>query len=218
MVSIKLKFKASSKAGKEGSLYYQVIYNRMVGQITTPYMIFPEEWNHDIEELIIKHPSSRLKYLKSINRTICCDIERIHRIVRGWVDDGKSFTIDELVEAFHKQSSCNTLFSYMERMITLYWRQGQYRTSETYATTLNSFKRFRSNIDIGLYEMDSMIIESYESSLKHSNLSQNTISFNLKHLRAVYNRAVDEELTIDRKPFKRVSPARSDLQSDRFEY
>lgn len=207
MVSIKLKFRASSKAGKEGSLYYQVIYNSMAGQISTPYMIFPEEWDPDIEELIIKPPSSRLYYLKSISRTIHCDIERIHRIVRGWLDDNKSFTIDELVEAFHKQSSSNTLFAYMERMIRLYWRQGQYRTSETYATTLNSFRRFRSNIDIGLDEMDSTIIESYESSLKHSNLSQNTISFYLKHLRAVYNRAVDEELTIDRKPFKRVSTA-----------
>ena len=54
MVSIKLKFRASSKAGKEGSLYYQVIYNRMVRQISTPHKIFTEEWNPDIEDLIIK--------------------------------------------------------------------------------------------------------------------------------------------------------------------
>ena len=89
MVSIKLKFRASSKAGKEGSLYYQVIYNRMVRQISTPHKIFSNEWNPDIEDLIIKSPSSRLNYLESINRTIRCDMVRIHRIVRGCVDYGK---------------------------------------------------------------------------------------------------------------------------------
>ena len=207
MVSIKLKFRASSKAGKEGSLYYQVIYNRMVRQISTPHKIFTEEWNPDIEDLIIKPPSSRLNYLESINRTIRCDMERIHRIVRQWVDDDKTFTIDEIVEVFHNQSSGNTLFAYMERIISHYWRQGQYRTSETYSTTLNSFKRFRADVDVGLDDIDSNLIEAYESYLKHNDLSPNTISFYLKHLRAVYNRAVDEELIMDCKPFKRVSTA-----------
>ena len=207
MVSIKLKFRASSKAGKEGSLYYQVIYNRMVRQISTPHKIFTEEWNPDIEDLIIKPPSSRLNYLESINRTIRCDMERIHRIVRQWGDDNKVFTIDEIVETFHNQSSGNTLFAYMEHIISLYWRQGQYRTSETYSTTLNSFKRFRADVDVGLEDIDSNLIEAYESYLKHNDLSPNTISFYLKHLRAVYNRAVDDELIMDRKPFKRVSTA-----------
>ena len=207
MVSIKLKFRASSKAGKEGSLYYQVIYNRMVRQISTPHKIFTEEWNPDIEDLIIKPPSSRLNYLESINRTIRCDMERIHRIVRQWGDDNKVFTIDEIVEAFNNQSSGKTLFAYMERMVAQYLRQGQYRTSETYSTTLNSFKRFRADVDVGLEDIDSNLIEAYESYLKHNDLSPNTISFYLKHLRAVYNRAVDEELIMDHKPFKRVSTA-----------
>lgn len=204
MVSIKLKFRASLKAGKEGSLYYQVIYNRMVRQISTPHKIFPEEWNPDIEDLIIKPPSPRLNYLESINRTIRCDMERIHRIVRGWVDDGKSFTIDEIVEAYHEQTSGNTLFAYMERMIAMYWKQGQYRTSETYSTTLNSFKRFRADVDVGLEDIDSGLMETYESYLKQNDLSPNTISFYLKHLRAVYNRAVDDDIVMDRKPFRRV--------------
>lgn len=166
MVSIKLKFRASSKAGKEGSLYYQVIYNRMVRQISTPYKIFTEEWNPDIEDLIIKPPSSRLNYLESINRTIRCD---------------------------------------MERIISHYWRQGQHRTSETYSTTLNSFKRFRADIDVYLEDIDSELMEAYENHLKQNNLSPNTISFYMKHLRAVYKRAVDDELVRDKNPFKRVS-------------
>lgn len=102
-------------------------------------------------------------------------------------------------------ASSHTLFRYMEKIIAFYWGQGQCRTSETYATTLNSFRRFRTNKDVNLGEVDSRLMESYEHYLKQNGLSPNTISFYLKHLRAIYNRAVDEELTIDRRPFKRVS-------------
>ena len=102
-------------------------------------------------------------------------------------------------------ASSHTLFRYMEKIIAFYWGQGQCRTSETYATTLNSFRRFRVDTDVNLVDIDSGLMEAYESYLKRSGLSPNTISFYLKHLRAIYNRAVDEELTIDRRPFKRVS-------------
>ena len=101
-------------------------------------------------------------------------------------------------------ASSHTLFCYMEKMIVNYRSQGQCRTSETYATTLNSFRRFRVDTDVNLVDIDSGLMEAYESYLKRSGLSPNTISFYLKHLRAIYNRAVDEELIVDKKPFKRV--------------
>ena len=44
MVSIKLKFRPSTIDGKEGSLYYQVIYKRVIRQIATHYKIMPNEW------------------------------------------------------------------------------------------------------------------------------------------------------------------------------
>ena len=96
-------------------------------------------------------------------------------------------------------------FPYMESVAFTYQKRGQYRTSETYTTTLNSFKRFRSGKDIRLRDFDDDLVESYVCYLKLSDLSPNTISFYLKHLRAIYNRAVDEGLTCDKRPFRRVS-------------
>lgn len=104
-----------------------------------------------------------------------------------------------------RQKSRNMFFKYMEQTISQYLEQGRVRTSETYAATLNSFRRYRKNTDISLHAICTEVIESYESYLRNSNLSPNTISFYLKHIRAVYNRAVDEEIIIDRHPFKRVN-------------
>lgn len=39
MASVKVKFRPSSVNGKEGSIYYQVIHNRVVRQIGTDYRI-----------------------------------------------------------------------------------------------------------------------------------------------------------------------------------
>ena len=45
MASVKVKFRPSSIDGKEGSIYYQVIHNRVVRHIRTDYRIFESEWN-----------------------------------------------------------------------------------------------------------------------------------------------------------------------------
>lgn len=100
-----------------------------------------------------------------------------------------------------------TLFLFMERIVSQYIRTGQIRTSETYATTLNSFRKFRGGVDICLQDFNSNILEIYERYLLDNNLSPNTISFYIKHLRAAYNKAVDEELVVDKNPFKRIKIA-----------
>ncbi len=205
MISIKLKFRASSIEGKEGSLYYQVIYNRVVRQISTPYRILVEEWDAEKDELVIKQPSQRANYLESIRKCICNDIERLKNTVSILTVTSTSFTVDMIVGEFKKRASGKSFFTYMERMVAQYWRQGQYRTSETYSTTLNSFRRFRGDVDVKLEDVNSELLEAYESYLKQNSLSPNTISFYMKHLRAVYNRAVDDELIADKRPFKRVS-------------
>ena len=205
MVSIKLKFRPSTNEGKEGSLYYQVIYNRVVRQVATQYKIFPNEWDDEVENIIVKPPAVRCNYLESIKQTVRNDTNRFYRIEQELARTNSLYTVDDIVDEYRKQSNGSTLFSYMEQMIARYWRQGQLRTSETYSTTLNSFKRFRADIDVYLEDIDSELMEAYENHLKQNDLSPNTISFYMKHLRAVYKRAVDDELLRDKNPFKRVS-------------
>ena len=43
--SIKLKFRPSVKLDKEGTLYYQLIFNRRVKHLNTPYKIMLSEWD-----------------------------------------------------------------------------------------------------------------------------------------------------------------------------
>lgn len=49
MATIRTKFRSSSAEGREGALYYQVIHNRVVRQISTGYKLFASEWDQRSE-------------------------------------------------------------------------------------------------------------------------------------------------------------------------
>ena len=81
---------------------------------------------------------------------------------------------------------------------------GKVRTSETYTATLKSFMAFRENQDVPLDGISSDLMLLYEAHLKAREVRMNTISFYMRNLRAVYNRAVEKGLTLQNNPFRHV--------------
>ena len=92
----------------------------------------------------------------------------------------------------------------MESIIVKLKQNGKLRTSETYTSTLKSFRKFRKDEDIMLDCITSEIMEEYEAWLKSKGLIPNSISFYTRILRAVYNRAVDNDIIENRTPFRKV--------------
>lgn len=103
------------------------------------------------------------------------------------------------------KKTSESLFQFMNLLIALLLKNGQYRTSLHYRTTLNSFKRYRDNKDIALREIDAEEMRSYEAYLHHTaKVCSNTSSFYLRILRATYNKAVAKGLTPQLHPFNDV--------------
>lgn len=98
----------------------------------------------------------------------------------------------------------DSLSHFMHGVIQQLQQLGKVRTSETYTATLVSFMKFRNGQDILLCEMDGNTMMLYEAWLKGNGVCPNTISFYMRILRAVYNRAVEKELTEQKHPFKHV--------------
>ena len=97
-----------------------------------------------------------------------------------------------------------SLFYFMQTLIAQLKLVGRQRTSETYSSTLRSFMQFRKGKDVLLKDMDSNLLMLYEAYLRNRGLTKNSTSFYMRILRAVYNRAVENGLIVDKNPFKHV--------------
>ena len=67
MASLKIKYRHSSIEGKAGTLFYQVIHNRVARQINSGYKIYPDEWDIFNSQIIIpaKTGENRHRHLDS---------------------------------------------------------------------------------------------------------------------------------------------------------
>lgn len=205
MASIKVKFRPSAIADREGAVYYQVIHDRKVRILPTSYRIFDSEWDNEHSTLSRTDKSAeRTDHLLAIRSAIRSDIERLASICRKLDFDCLCFTADDIVAEFNRMKTDNSLFNFMKKLIAGLKKRGNIRTSETYQSTLNSFASFRNYEDIMLDSISCSTTESYELWLRNRGLTPNTTSFYMRILRAVYNRAVENDMTENQSPFRHV--------------
>lgn len=213
MASIKVKFRPSKRIDREGTIYYQVIYDRKPRQLLTDYKIFPSEWDANRSMVIINQRCKRTTFLMSIRDRIRLDIERLTKIIHKLANTGLSYTTDDIIDEFKRFADEHSLFNFMENIIIKLKQNGKVRTSETYRVTLNSFKKFLASQaykngylqeDIMLDCFNAEVMEAYEAWQHQRGIAPNTISFYIRILRAVYNRAVENEIIENRNPFRHV--------------
>lgn len=207
MASVKLKFRVSSLPKKEGTLYFQVIHNRVVKQIKTSYHIFESEWDEHCGDIaqFPNLPPNRHDIIKSIKEKIAWEKKRLYRIIEQLGNKGQPFSSDDIVQEYYALSSDkSTVFEYIKVQIERLKNAGKDRTSETYRQMLLSFMKFRNKEDLHFDMIDENLICQYENYMRMANLCRNTTSFYLRVLRSVYNRAVEDGLTKQTTPFKRV--------------
>ena len=210
MASLKIKYRHSSIEGKAGTLFYQVIHNRVARQINSGYKIYPDEWDIFNSQIIIpaKTGENRHRYLVSLKKCIKEDTSRLKDIMIRFENLGYKYTADEIIEYYSAPPVNEYFVSFCENLIEQLRQIGKMRTTETYTTTLNSFKRFmhsrKRDRDIPFDNVDSNLMIEYEQYLKSQDICPNSTSYYMRNLRAMYNRAVEKELVIQRYPFKHV--------------
>lgn len=207
MASVKLKFRVSSLAQKEGTLFFQIIHQRVVKQIKLPYRIYKSEWDEKRNDIIgLSYISpSRMSLLKSIREKIAWEKNRLDKIIRNIENRGQNFSVDEIVKEYYALSSNKTtVFEYIKIQIDRLKNAGRERTSETYRQMLMSFMKFMNEEDLSFDMIDEELISQYENYMRVSNLCRNTTSFYMRTFRSVYNRAVEDGLTTQNTPFRRV--------------
>ncbi len=202
MASVKVKFRASASEGQPGSLYYQIIQQRVVRQISTDYKLYPHEWDAGAETVVIG--GERQHYLAAVKERADWDVSRLKAVIARLETGGRHYTADEVITTFRRRTQEASLCNYMHGAIAHLRQMGRERTAETYTSALRSFMTFTEGRDLPLDGVSSALMERYEAWLRSRGVRMNSSSFYLRILRAVYNRAVEDGLTPQRHPFAHV--------------
>jgi putative sterol carrier protein len=143
--SVRIKLRESSVGGKEGTLYYQVIHNRVVRQIGTDYHLLQSEWHEDDENIVLSKAinAERNAYLHGLAERIRSDRLRFARIISELDNNGVGYSADDVVAKYIELTSRQAFQIYMQSIIKQQKVQERIRTSETYTATLKSFMAFR---------------------------------------------------------------------------
>ncbi len=205
MEKVKIRFRASSVPSKEGTLYFQLTYGHTVWQLKTGYKLYPHEWNVATAQVVFPEDADeeRLLYLTSLKETLHGNVQQFKAVALHLAQKAMDYSVDDVVE--HCLSHPEDGFvSFARKLAARLKGMGKCRTAERYTTVLNSFVRFLSTADVPVRDIDSDLLVRYESFLKARGLCPNTISYYMRGLRAVYNRAVEEKRTLQRTPFRHV--------------
>lgn len=201
--SVKVKFIPSTVALRPGSIVYLVTRHKIVRQFTTGYKVFPSEWDKK-QAKVIPHSDERTAFIQSISEKIRWDMERMKYLIGKYEQRPYDYSSDDIVAEFRRVTRENTLFIFMENIISRQKLMNHVGTAINYRAALNSFKRFRNNEDAVFDMIDQRMMENYQEYLHGIGVVPNSSSFYMRILRAVYNRAVNQDLTADKRPFRTV--------------
>lgn len=96
------------------------------------------------------------------------------------------------------------LTDFMNRQIERLEESQRFGTARNYRRALNSLQRFLDGQSCPLSSFTQERIEDYNRFLLRRGVVRNTVSFYMRILRSVYNKAVDERLVRQQHPFRNV--------------
>jgi integrase len=197
MATISFHFRPSRKPGfQEGSLFIRVIHDRKMKEITTNYRIFPQEWDFEQHRILMPDTyTNRVQHLIETKDKMHEDMRRLHSAVS--ILEGRGpFTIEDIVSGFNVRPKDSMASMYVETLCMNLIENGQQRTARAYITAVKRLIEFNNSEDVCLEDINPFMLGNYETHLKDNGKSMNTISFYMRNLRSIYNRAVKERVIL----------------------
>ena len=195
MTSINLIFRPSIKTGHHpGSLSLRVIHDRRAKTITLPGVrLYPEEWNKSTQEIVYpENNHRRAAQLEQVENAVRTEVELLTDHLAVLEPQGR-FQVEDLLTIYRRRKNSGKLRGYAESLAVGLERRGQMRTADAYRTATRGLIRFNKGEDIPMHQINACLIKDFEKHLRDAGKMPNTISYYMRNLRAIYNKAVSDK-------------------------
>lgn len=199
MATVKVKLRLSSVEGKAGIIYYQVTHNRKTQQITTKLRVQPSDWDTDEEQLVSTAPNRSM-----IQNRIDSDVTLLRRVISDLDSSGMDNSVENVISRYKSLQSHILVLDYMRTQIEQLRGTNRLGTAKNYEKAMCSFGEFLGDVRLPLSALTEQVITDYNAFLVQRGLVRNSVSFYMRVLRAVYNKAVRQKLIEQQNPFTEV--------------
>ncbi len=106
----------------------------------------------------------------------------------------KEFTATSLMEKVNKPVKRKTIQEVFKQYIQELESANRLRYADMYKCTMHSLIKFNKHLDIPFSDMDTIWLKRYEVWLQSQGLAINTLGTRFRHLRVIYNFAIEEKI------------------------
>lgn len=198
MTTVKVKLRPSTIEGKTGTIYYQITHHRIIRQITTDIHILPKYWSATQQRIV-----SSVSDSTALQPQIDSDLLLLQSVIKAFEASGSEYTVDDIVKQYRTGGNHVFILAFMQEQIDYMRRCNRYGTAKNYEHTMHSFSQFLGR-DIPLVTISEQLIDNYNAFLVQRGIVRNSVSFYMRILRAVYNKAVRRRLVEQTNPFQNV--------------
>lgn len=151
--------------------------------------VHPEHW--DATKNKIKSNCPNKEYLDSIITGI---LSKYQKQILEFQSIGKDYSLNQLIEAVDKPLRNISVSEYLERIIQGLMKENRVGNATHYQALYNSLEKFSKINQLQFVDIDVAFLNKYETHLRGIGNKGNTISIKMRTLKAVYNRAVKDNI------------------------
>ena len=193
MASIKLHyFKNKVLSDGTSPIHIQIIHKRIRRWISTGISVFPENWD-DRNGQLINFPKKEKYIVTKKNFLLKKLFMQAEEVIIDFETSGEAYTVDDVIAKL-KGVESTSFINFTEKTIKELIDQKKNGNARVYRCHLNIVKKFVKEQEFSFDQITYKWLKSFETYLIGRDNSINSISFQMRTLRAIYNRAIKEKL------------------------
>ena len=182
-------YKSKVLKNNESPLMIRVCKDRKMKYQSLGISILPKYWDFKANK-----PTSKCPNKEYIERLIAEKVKVYTDKVIEFKSQEKEFTTTSLMEKVNKPVKRKTVQEVFNQYIQELESANRLRYADMYKCTMHSLIKFNKHLDIPFSDMDTIWLKRYEVWLQSQGLAINTLGTRFRHLRVIYNFAIEEKI------------------------
>lgn len=179
----------TSKTLKNGEhpIMLRFIKDRKPKYISIGYSCNSDLWDNKNNCPVKNHPNKLL-----LDTVITQKINEAQRLLLEFDAEKKSYSLDELKKKYVGNRESITVLKYHDLLISGFKKANQLGNATVYTDSKRALQKFNKDSDFNFSDVTYSFLKKYEQSFKETGAKDTSISFYMRTLRAVFNRAIKE--------------------------